>query len=136
MFLENLTNLIIDRNKLAGEIGELIAERDAIGGRIGVLRDRLMELNDEIEYAKTEEEHEEKVKAWEFEEALESNDYSLLAREYRRLNKEINKWRKCREGGYKDGDQCFSIVKLREERRRVGDKLLEIERCEQAGVAI
>ena len=132
MFLENLTNLVKDRNKLAGEIGELIAERDAIGGRIGVLRDRLMELNDEIEYAKTEEEHEEKVKAWEFEEALESNDYSLLAREYRRLNKEIYDGRKRGWYTFMENTSYPSEGEVRQQRRDVGDKLLEIERCEQA----
>ena len=126
-----LEALIEERNKVAEMIRELIAERDAIGGRIGVLQNRLQELNDEVEYTKTEEEHERVAKEAEFAEVLASNDYSLLASEYRGLNTEINKWRKCREGEYKDCDQYLSIVELRERRRKVGDKMLEIERCEQ-----
>lgn len=55
--MDVLEELIKNRDKVAEMIREAIAEKDAIGGRIGVLQDELKELNDEIDYTRTEEEH-------------------------------------------------------------------------------
>jgi len=126
-----LEDLIKERNKVAEMIREAIAERDAIGGRIGVLQDELQELNDEVEYTRTEEEHERVAKEAEFEEVLGSNDYSILARVYRRLNKEIYEGRKRGWYTFMENTSYPSEGELRQQRRDISDRMLGIERCEQ-----
>lgn len=116
-----LEELIKRRNGVAERISEAIAERDAIGGRIGVLRDELKDLDDEIEATKEEDAKEAKEKEAEFEEVLKSGDYSALARVYRRLDKELNERRK--RGGTPFGEYANypSEGELRQQR---GDALM------------
>ena len=130
-----LEDLIKKRNRVVEEIGELLSMEDSVHCDVADLRDRLQELNDDIKATKEEEAKEAKEKEERYSEVLESGDYSALASEYRQLDREINKWRNCEEK-YKDCDSYFQIGGVREQRRRVGDRMLEIERCKQAGVTI
>ena len=113
-----LEDLIKERNRTADEIGELLSMRDSINSDIAEKRDRLQELNDEIDYTRTEEENEEANKRQKLSELLKSNDYSLLAREYRRLDKAICEGRK--RGWSKP------VISLHQQRRDVGDRMLEM----------
>ena len=127
--MDVLEELIKNRDKVAERIRDLIAERDAIGGQISVYQDELKELNDEIDYTRTEEEHDRVAKEAEFEEVLKSDDYSLLAREYRRLNKELCEGRKRGWYTFMENTAYPSEGELRQQRRDVGDRMLGLERC-------
>ena len=59
---------------------------------------------------------------------LNSGDYSALAREYRRLNKEIYEGRKCGWITYMEGSSYPSEGEVRRQRQDIGDIMLEVER--------
>ena len=123
-----LEELIKRRNGVTERISEAIAERDAIGGQIGELRDELQELNDEVEATKEEEVQETINREQEYLEVLKSDDYSALARAYRRLNKELYEGRKRGWYTFMENTSHPSEGELRQQRRDVGDRMLEIER--------
>ena len=100
--------------------------RDSINSDIAEKRDRLQELNDEIDYTRTEEENEEANKRQKLSELLKSNDYSSLAREYRRLNKELYEGRKRGWYTFMENTVYPSEGELRQQRRDVGDRMLEM----------
>ena len=127
-----LEELIKNRNKVAETIRDAIAERDAIGGRIAVLRDELQELNDEVEATKEDEVQEAITKEQEYLEVLRSDDYSTLARVYRRLDKELNERRKRSGTPFMENTTNPSEGEIRQQRRGVGDRMLEIEAKEGA----
>ena len=122
-----LEELIKRRNGVAERISEAIAERDAIGGQIGELQDELKELNDEVEATKDDEVQEAINREQEYLEVLRSGDYSALAREYRRLNKELCEGRKRGWYTFMENTAYPSEGELHQQRRDVGDRMLEME---------
>lgn len=56
-----------------------------------------------------------------------SNDYSILARVYRRLNKEIYEGRKRGWYTFMENTSYPSEGELRQQRRDISDRMLEIE---------
>lgn len=123
-----LTELIKDRNRVAEEIGELISVKDGIDGDIAEARDRLKELNNEIEEIKEEEAKEAKDNKVKFEEVLKSGDYSALAWEYRRLNKMIIEYRRRRVQRISvEGLSPLSEGEVRQQRRDVVERLAVVE---------
>ena len=122
-----LEEVVKDRNMVADEIGELLSMCDSVNCDIADARDRLLELNKDIEVTKEEEAEEAKVREENYLGVLESGDYSDLAREYRRLDKELNERRK--RGGTSFGEYATnpSEGEMRQQRRDVGDRMLEIE---------
>lgn len=114
--MNELDELIKNRNRIADEIGDLLSHRDSINSDIADLRDRLQELNDDIESTKEEDE---------FFEILKSDDYSSLAREYRRLNRKINEGRTF--GWHMDGSDYSLEGEIRQQRRDIGDRMHEVE---------
>ena len=117
-----LEDLIKKRNRTADEIGELLSMRDSINSDIAEKQDRLQELNDEIE----DEVQEAITREQEYLEVLKSDDYSTLAREYRRLNKEIYEGRKRGWYTFMENTAYPSEGELRQQRRDVGDRMLEM----------
>jgi len=126
-----LEDLIKNRNRTAEEIGELLSMRDSINCDIAEARDRLLELNDDIKATKEEEAKEAKEKEERYLEVLRSGDYSALAREYRRLNKQIYEGRKRGWYTFMENTSDPSEGGLRQQRRDVSDRMIGIERCEQ-----
>lgn len=123
-----LTELIKDRNRVAEEIGELISVKDGIDGDIAEARDRLKELNNEIEETKKEEAKEAKDNEVKFEEVLKSGDYSALAWEYRRSNKMIIEYRRRRVQRISvEGLSEVSEGEVRQQRRDVVERLAVVE---------
>ena len=121
-----LEDLIKERNRVAEEIGELLSMRDSVNCDIADQRDRLQELNDEIEATKEDEVQEAITREQEYLEVLKSDDYSSLAREYRRLNKEIYEGRKRGWYTFMENTAYPSEGELRQQRREVGDRMLEV----------
>lgn len=124
-----LEELVQSRNRVAEEIGELLSMIDSANCDIADLRCRLQELNDDIEATKEEEVRDAKEKEERFLEALELGDYSTLAREYRRLDKEICEGRKRGWYTFMENTAYPSEGELRQQRRDVGDRMLGLERC-------
>lgn len=120
-----LRAIIRDRDKTADEIGDLISMRDSVNSDIADLRERLLELNDDIELTKDEIAKDAKKEEDEFFKILKSDDYSTLAREYRRLNTKIYEGRK--RGWYVDGNEYSLEGEIRQQRRDIGDKMHEVE---------
>ena len=125
---DTLKILIKDRDKTPEEIGYLLSQRDSINCDIADLCDRLRELNDDIDVTKHENTENAKKQEDEFTEILNSGDYSALAREYRRLNKEIYEGRKCGWITYMEGSSYPSEGEVRRQRQDIGDIMLEVER--------
>jgi len=123
-----LEELIKDRNGVAEEIGELLSMRDSVNCDIAEQRDRLLELNKDIEATKEEEVKEAKEREEQYSKVLKGGDYSALAREYRRLDKELNEGRKHHWFTFKEDTKPLSEEGVRQQRREVGEKMLEIER--------
>jgi hypothetical protein len=66
-------------------------------------------------------------------ELLKSNNYSLLARAYRKLNREIHEGRKRGWYTFMENKTYPSESSLRQQRRAVADRMLEIEVSETIG---
>ena len=126
--MNELQELIKDRDRAADEIGDLISHRDSINSDIADLRDRLQELNDDIELTKDEIAKDAKKEEDEFFEILNSGDYSMLAREYRRLDRKINEGRKY--GWYVEGNDYSLEGEIRQQRRDIGDRMHDVEKRE------
>ena len=124
---DTLRTLIRDRDKAAEEIGALLSQRDSINCEISELRDRLHELNDDIESTKDENVKNAKKEEDEFTEILNSGDYSTLAREYRRLNTKIYEGRKRGWYTYIEGCTYSSEGEVRQMRWDISDRMLEVE---------
>lgn len=122
-----LEDLIKERNRTAEEIGELLSMRDSINSDIAEKRDRLQELNDEVEATKEEEARDAKEKEERYLEALGSGDYSVLARVYRRLDKAIWEGRKRGWYTFMENTSYPSEGELRQQRRDISDRMLEVE---------
>ena len=123
--MNELQELIKDRDRAADEIGDLISHRDSINSDIADLRERLLELNNDIESTKDEIAKDTKKEEDEFFEILNSGDYSMLAREYRRLDRKINEGRKY--GWHTDGNNYLLEGEIRTQRRDIGDRMHEVE---------
>jgi len=123
--MNELQELIMQRDRTSDEISDLISMRESVYCDIVDLRERLQELNDDIKLTKDEIAKDAKKEEDEFTKILNSGDYSALAREYRRLNKEIYKGRK---RGW--GSTYHSEWKVRQHRRDIADKMLEAEKKE------
>lgn len=123
--MNELQELIKDRDRTADEISELISMRDSVHCDIADLRERLQELNNDIEATKDEIAKDAKKEEDEFFEILKSEDYSMLAREYRRLDRKINEGRKY--GWHVEGNDYSLEGEIRMQRRDIGDKMLEAE---------
>ena len=121
-----LEELVQSRNRVAEEIDELLSMRDSVNCDIAERRERLLELNKDIEETKEEEAKDAKEKEERYLEALELGDYSTLAREYRRLNKEIYDGRKRGWYTFMENTAYPSEGELRQQRREVGDRMLEV----------
>ena len=128
MVMNELQELIKDRDRTADEISELISMRDSVHCDIADLRDRLGELNDNIESTKDEIAKDIKKEEDEFFEILNSGDYSTLAREYRRLDRKINEGRKY--GWHVEGNDYSLEGEIRQQRRDIGDRMYEVEKRE------
>lgn len=124
---DTLKILIKDRDKTADEISDLMSMRYSVNSDIVDLRDRLQELNDDIDATKHENIKDAKKQEDEFIEILNSGDYSTLAREYRRLNTKLYEGRKRGWVTYMEGNNYTSEGEVRQQRRDVGDKMLEAE---------
>ena len=122
-----LKDLTKDRDRAADEIGDLISHRDSINSDIADLRERLLELNDDIESTKDEIAKDTKKEEDEFFEILKSDDYSTLAREYRRLNTKIYEGRKRGWYTYMENTSYPSEGEIRMQRRDIGDRMHEVE---------
>ena len=120
-----LEELVQSRNRVAEEIDELLSMRDSVNCDIAERRERLLELNKDIEETKEEEAKEAKEKEERYLEALELGDYSTLARVYRRLNKAICEGRKRGWYTFMENTSYPSEGELRQQRRAVGDRMLD-----------
>ena len=127
-WINELDELIKDRDRTADEISELISMRDSVHCDIADLRDRLGELNNDIELTKDEIAKDAKKEEDEFFEILNSGDYSTLAREYRRLDRKINEGRKY--GWYVEGSDYSLEGEIRQQRRDIGDRMHDVEKRE------
>ena len=123
-----LKDLIKDRDRTANQIGDLISMRDSVNSEIAELRDRLHELNDDIDATKHENIKDAKKHEDEFTEILNSGDYSILAREYRRLNTKLFEIRSYVT--YMGESSYPPEVKVRQQRRDISDRMLEVEKRE------
>ena len=122
-----LKDLFKDRDKTAEEIGYLLSQRDSINCDIAELRDRLRELNDDIDVTKHENTEDAKKEEDEFAEILNSGDYSTLAREYRKLNTKLYEGRKRGWYTFMENTSYPSEGEVRQQRRDIGDRMLEAE---------
>ena len=125
--MNELQELIKDRDRTVDEISELISMRDSVHCDIADLRDRLQELNDDIEATKDEIAKDAKKEEDEFFEILKSDDYSTLAREYRRLNTKIYEGRMRGWYTFMENISYPSEGEVRQHRRDVGDRMHEVE---------
>ena len=120
--MNELDELIKDRDRTADEISELISMRDSVHCDIADLRERLRELNNDIEATKDEIAKDAKKQEDEFFKTLNSDDYSTLAREYRRLNTKLYEGRKRGWTTYMEGEGY-----IRRQRRDIGDRMHDVE---------
>lgn len=125
-----LRDLIRDHERTANQIADLISERDSVNSEIAELREELQELNDGIESTKDENEKSAKKQEDEFTEILNSGNYSDLAREFRRLNREIYEGRMRGWYTFIENTSYPSQGEVRQQRRDIVDKLLIVEEME------
>ena len=125
--MNELDELIKDRDRTADEISELISMRDSVHCDIADLRDRLGEIDDDIEATKDEIAKDAKKEEDGFFEILKSDDYSTLAREYRRLNTKIYEGRKRGWYTYMENTSYPSEGEVRQQRRDIGDRMHDVE---------
>lgn len=105
-----------ERDRILNRIGYLSAYIEELEGERAILRKEVIEINNQIVEVKEEEEEKKKVEA-ERAELFEYGDLNCLNREYRRLNRIIDRHRK----------GIGTIGNAHAQRREIYEKITELE---------
>ena len=108
-----------ERDKILNRIGELIVAIEEFEGERTILSEEFIEINKQIVKAKEEEEEKKKKVAAERAELFEYGDLNCLNKEYRRLNRIIDRHRK--------GIDTTPLGSVHTQRRETFEKIEELE---------